>query len=146
MYPLSNGVWCQVVVGRRAKDGSLSLDLRKHMVSKQKLIPNRQEGVTIPQSVWGGIVDLFDPIEKALEQKELFRKEFCLSERNYIVIEVTVFKQKAYFDIRDYFIPEGEEELRPTKRGCKISREGFTKLRERSEDIISDFKVLKEFA
>ena len=145
MYPLSNGIWCQVVIGSGAKTGSLCLDIRKYTVSKQKLIPNRQEGVTIPQSVWREIVDLLDPIEKALEEKEIFKKEFCLSEKNYIIIEVNIFKEKAYLDIRDYYTPEGEEELRPTKRGCKFSKEGFAKLRVVSEDVDGDFKVLKAF-
>ena len=146
MYPLSNRIWGQVVVGRKSKSGSLCLDLRKYTVSKQKLIPNKQEGLAIPQNIWRQIVDLIGSIEKALEEKEEFRKEFYLSERSFIIVEVSIFKKKAYCDIRDYFTLEGEEEKRPSKRGCKLDKEGFAKLQEILGDVEADFKVLKQFS
>ncbi|HNR12032.1 MAG TPA: transcriptional coactivator p15/PC4 family protein [Thermodesulfobacteriota bacterium] len=44
-------------------------------------------------------------------------------------ISLTEFKGKDLIDIRVYYQPEGEEEMRPTKKGITISPEKFTELK-----------------
>ena len=43
-------------------------------------------------------------------------------------ISLTEFKGKELIDIRVYYQPEGEEEMRPTKKGITISPEKFPEL------------------
>lgn len=56
-------------------------------------------------------------------------------------ISLTEFKGKDLIDIRVYYQPEGEEEMRPTKKGITISPEKFSELK---KGIQSLEKVLKE--
>ena len=44
-------------------------------------------------------------------------------------ISLTEFKGKDLIDIRVYYQPEGEEEMRPTKKGITISPEKFSELK-----------------
>jgi hypothetical protein len=44
-------------------------------------------------------------------------------------ISLTQFKGKDLIDIRVYYQPEGEEEMRPTKKGITISPEKFPELK-----------------
>jgi hypothetical protein len=43
-------------------------------------------------------------------------------------ISLTEFKGKELIDIRVYYQPEGEEEMRPTKKGITISPDKFPDL------------------
>ncbi|MBN2467149.1 MAG: transcriptional coactivator p15/PC4 family protein [Deltaproteobacteria bacterium] len=56
-------------------------------------------------------------------------------------ISLTEFRGKDLIDIRVYFQPEGEEEMRPTKKGITISPEKFPELK---EGILALEKALKE--
>ena len=55
-------------------------------------------------------------------------------------ISLTEFKGKELIDIRVYYQPEGEEEMRPTKKGITISPEKFPELQ---KGLIALEKILK---
>ena len=44
-------------------------------------------------------------------------------------ISLTEFKGKELIDLRVYYQPDGEEEMRPTKKGITISLEKFPELK-----------------
>ena len=44
-------------------------------------------------------------------------------------ISLTEFKGKELIDIRVYFKPDGEEEMKPTKKGITISLDKFPELK-----------------
>ncbi len=56
-------------------------------------------------------------------------------------ISLTEFKGKKLIDIRVYYQPEGEEEMRPTKKGITISPEKFPELQ---KGLATLEKALKE--
>ena len=56
-------------------------------------------------------------------------------------ISLTEFKGKELIDIRVYYQPEGEEEMRPTKKGITISPEKFPDLQ---KGLVTLEKVLSE--
>jgi len=56
-------------------------------------------------------------------------------------ISLTEFKGKELIDIRVYYQPEGEEEMRPTKKGITISLDKFPELQ---KGLAALEKTLKE--
>jgi len=56
-------------------------------------------------------------------------------------ISLTEFKGKELIDLRIYYQPDGEEEMRPTKKGITISSEKFPELK---KGLLALEKVLQE--
>lgn len=56
-------------------------------------------------------------------------------------ISLTEFKGKELIDLRVYYQPDGEEEMRPTKKGITISLEKFPELK---KGLLTLEKVLQE--
>ena len=56
-------------------------------------------------------------------------------------ISLTEFKGKELIDLRVYYQPDGEEEMRPTKKGITISSEKFPELK---KGLLALEKVLQE--
>jgi hypothetical protein len=56
-------------------------------------------------------------------------------------ISLTEFKGKELIDIRVYYQPEGEEDMRPTKKGITISPEKFPELQ---KGLLALENVLKQ--
>jgi len=56
-------------------------------------------------------------------------------------ISLTEFKGKGLIDVRVYYQPDGEEEMRPTKKGITISPEKYPELK---KGILALENVLKE--
>ena len=56
-------------------------------------------------------------------------------------ISLTEFKGKELIDLRVYYQPDGEEEMRPTKKGITISSEKFPELK---KGLLALEKVIQE--
>ena len=56
-------------------------------------------------------------------------------------VSLTEFKGKELIDLRVYYQPDGEEEMRPTKKGITISPEKFSELK---KAILTLEKALQE--
>ncbi len=50
------------------------------------------------------------------------------NERNRIVVEVRVYNDKPYLDIRTQFLPDGESEWVPTKKGITAGKKVLEEL------------------
>ena len=144
MYPLTNGIYAQVVTGRGDLTGNVCVDIRKHSVSRQTLIPG-DIGIAIPFGVWEEIIKNFEAIEKEFEKdttKVDFRKDFE-SVSKTIVVSVDYYKGKKYLDIREYYTSQGR--ILPTTKGCKLPKDGFIKLQKILRQLTKDRGVFKFF-
>ena len=72
------------------------------------------------------------------ELKEIARIE--KNALNYLKISLNEFQGKKFLDIREWYIPEDSQDLRPTKKGITVSAEifeSFLKALNESQEEIS---------
>ena len=73
------------------------------------------------------------------ELKEMARIE--KNALNYLKLSINEFQGKKFLDIREWYIPEDSQDLRPTKKGITVSAEmfeNFLKALNESQEEISE--------
>ena len=109
----------------------IRIDVREWESKDQKLIPTRK-AISLPLYRWKLLVESFDSMDKALEEKEEYKSHLG---RN---IFASVTKNNVCVDIRQHWLPPNQAEVVPTKRGITLRPEEYEKLKDVA-CVIGDF-------
>ena len=144
MYPLANGSFASVVLGKGRYKGKICVDIRKYSVYQEKLVPGN--GIAIPSSIWDDIISNLDKIEETLATKDL-KQAYSVEYENGLLttlLKIEYFHGENRLDIREHY-RSAEGDLRPTTRGCNLTLEAFVELKKVLKTLKGDRTVFEVF-
>ena len=116
-----------VRVSRRRFKSTELVDIRKfYLTDDDEMKPGRQ-GLSLTLSQWDVLVNLKDKIDNAFEIVNLDNSEVIFEITCKKRATVEVWKKSTFLDLREFYEKDGE--MRPGKKGIKLSLEMWNKLR-----------------
>jgi hypothetical protein len=131
ILPLSGSIF---VVASEFK-GKVYVHIRHHTENK---IPTK-DGISLTLSRWKELVNVLEPIEKAVEEYPSNFK-YHLGGNHY----VSITEGYERVDIRKFWLPEGGDQIKATRKGISLTFEDFGKLKDCVSTIAGHIPELEE--